>query len=218
MEAERKIRVAVIDDHAVVRMGLKLALDSMDDIEVVGEFGDGLGAAKFVNDLRPDVVLLDIRMPGKDGVTALDEILTLTPDARVVMLTTSGTEEDVYRSIKRGAFGYVMKDRDPKDIISAVRRVAEGGRYIPDEIEAIYREHGLTPQLTPRELETLTLLAEGHSNRSIAKLLGISEDGVKIHLKHIYDKFDVNDRVAALSVALRKGIVRDLTPSCIAGK
>jgi DNA-binding NarL/FixJ family response regulator len=208
MEAERKTRVAVIDDHAVVRMGLKLALDSMDDIEVVGEFGDGLGAAKFVNDLRPDVVLLDIRMPGKDGVAALDEILTLLPDAKVVMLTTSNAAEDVYRSISRGARGYVMKDRDPMDIVAAVRRVATGGRFIPDDIEEIFCTQRMMPRLTPRELETLTLLASGNSNRRIAQMLGITEDGVKLHLKHIYEKLDVKDRVGALAVAIRKGLVK----------
>ena len=203
-----KIRVVVIDDHAVVRMGLKLALDSMDDIEVVGEHSDGLAAAKFVNETKPDVVLLDIRMPGKDGVTALDEILTLRPDARVVMLTTSNTAEDVYRSISRGARGYVMKDRDPGDIVAAVRRVANGGRFIPDDIEEIFCNQRMMPRLTPRELETLQLLASGNSNRRIAQMLGISEDGVKLHLKHIYEKLEAKDRVGALAIAMRKGIVR----------
>ena len=167
-----KIRVAVVDDHAVVRMGLKFALATLDDIEFAGEHGDGEDAAKFVRELKPDVTLLDIRMPKKDGIEALEEILDANPEAKVVMLTTSSTEEDIYRSLKLGAKGYVLKDRDPQNIVDAIRLVAAGDSYIPDEVRELYEIRSKEPELTPRENETLQLLVSGKCNREIAAALG----------------------------------------------
>ena len=131
------IRVAVIDDHAVVRMGLKYALSVFKDIQFAGEHPDGEGAAAFVEKTGPDVVLLDIRMPGKDGVAALKEILAARPDRKVIMPTTAGTEEDVYQSLTIGAKGYVMKDSAPGNIVDAIRAVAEGRTYVPEEIRKL---------------------------------------------------------------------------------
>mgnify|MGYP003291899379 CR=1 FL=1 len=202
-----KIKVAVVDDHAVVRMGLKYALALFKDMVFVGEHSDGEGAVEFVRKTSPDVTLLDIRMPGKDGVTALGEIRKALPEAKVIMLTTSGTEEDVYRSLNLGARGYVLKDRDPQLIVDAIRKVAAGGKYVPDEVKAVYDSRSQAPELTPREHETLTLLAQGLSNREIALRLGVSEDGAKIHLKHVYDKLEAKDRVDAIAIALRRGLV-----------
>ena len=202
-----KIRVAVIDDHAVVRMGLKFALATLQDIEFAGEHGDGEDAAKFVRELKPDVTLLDIRMPKKDGIEALEEILDDDPEAKVVMLTTSSTEEDIYRSLKLGAKGYVLKDRDPQNIVDAIRLVAAGDSYIPDEVRELYEIRSKEPELTPRENETLQLLVSGKCNREIAAALGVSEDGAKIHLKHIFAKLGVKDRTGAIATALRRGRV-----------
>lgn len=207
----KKIRVAIIDDHAVVRMGLKYALALIKDFEFAGEHSDGVGAVPFIRSVQPDVILLDIRMPGRDGIGTLDDILTVCPEAKVIMLTTSGTEEDIYRSIKRGARGYVMKDRDPKDIISAVRTVAAGGRFIPDDIGETYQARLMIPDLTTREKEILTLLAHGGTNKDIARKLFVSDESVKLHLKHIFDKLEAKDRVSAVAIALRKGIVASAT-------
>lgn len=201
------IRVAVIDDHAVVRMGLKYALSVFKDIQFAGEHPDGEGAAAFVAKTNPDIVLLDIRMPGKDGVAALKEILAARPDQKVVMLTTVGTEEDVYQSLTAGAKGYVMKDSAPNNIVDAIRAVAEGGTFIPKEIRDLYTARKESPELTPRELEALTLLSQGLSNREIAAKLGISEDGAKIHLKHVNEKLGAKDRVDAVAIGLKKGIL-----------
>lgn len=203
----KTIRVAVIDDHAVVRMGLKYALMVFKDIQFVGEHSDGEGAAQFVSEVSPDVVLLDIRMPKRDGVSALGDILAAKPAQKVVMLTTVGTEEAVYRSLTLGAKGYVLKDSRPQDIVDAIRTVADGGEWVPKDIRDLYntRLHG--PELTPRELEALTLLSQGLSNREIATRLGVSEDGAKIHLKHINEKLGAKDRVDAVAIAIRKGII-----------
>ena len=206
--AVKKIKVALVDDHAVVRMGLRYALSLFKDIELVGELEDGEGAAALVKSTGADVTLLDIRMPGKDGIAALGEILAADPAAKVVMLTTSSMEEDVYAALNAGAKGYVLKDRNPENIVKAVRAVAEGGTFIPDDIKAIYKARSEEPELTSAEREAVELLVQGLSNKAIAERLGISEDVVKVRLKHAYEKLGVGDRAGAISVAVRRGIAR----------
>ena len=203
----KKIRIAVVDDHAVVRMGLKYALSVFKDLEFAGEFSDGEGALGFVEKTKPDVLLMDIRMPGKGGVEALREIIAAHPQQKVVMLTTVGTEEDVYQALNAGAKGYVMKDSAPGNIVDAIRAVAEGRTYVPEEIRKLYEARSHAPELTPRELETLQLLAQGLSNREIAARLGVSENGAKVHLKHVNEKLDAKDRVDAVAIGLRKGLL-----------
>ena len=145
----KKIRVAVIDDHSVVRLGLKFAVRMFKDMEFAGEHPRGEGAAEFVDAAKPDVTLLDIRMPGKDGIEALRDILAAHPDAKVVMLTTSGTDEDIYRSLELGAKGYVMKDGDSGEIMKAIRAVADGGRFIPEDVRVIYDRRAAAPISEP---------------------------------------------------------------------
>lgn len=204
----KKIKVLLVDDHAVVRMGLKYALSLFKDIELAGELSDGERAAELMKSSGADVVLLDIRMPGKDGLAALGEMLAADPSAKVVMLTTSSMEEDVYAALNAGAKGYVLKDRNPENIVKAIRAVAEGGTFIPDDIKAIYKARSEEPELTPTEREAVGLLVQGLSNKAIAEKVGISEDGVKVRLKHAYEKLGVNDRAGAISVAIRRGIAR----------
>ena len=202
------MKVLLVDDHAVVRMGLKYALSLFKDIELAGELSDGERAAELMKSSGADVALLDIRMPGKDGLAALGEMLAADPSAKVVMLTTSSMEEDVYAALNAGAKGYVLKDRNPENIVKAVRTVAEGGTFIPDDIKAIYKARSEEPELTPTEREAVGLLVQGLSNKAIAEKVGISEDGVKVRLKHAYEKLGVNDRAGAISVAIRRGIAR----------
>lgn len=204
----KKIKVLLVDDHAVVRMGLKYALSLFKDIELAGELSDGERAAELMKSSGADVALLDIRMPGKDGLAALGEMLAADPSAKVVMLTTSSMEEDVYAALNAGAKGYVLKDRNPENIVKAVRTVADGGTFIPDDIKAIYKARSEEPELTPTEREAVGLLVQGLSNKAIAEKVGISEDGVKVRLKHAYEKLGVNDRAGAISVAIRRGIAR----------
>ena len=200
-------RVAVIDDHAVVRMGLKYAISLESDLEFAGELTDGEGAARFVADVKPDVVLLDIRMPKIDGIAALESILAAKPSAKVVMLTTSEADDDVYKAIKLGAKGYVIKDRDAGSILKAVREVASGGTYFPEEVMALFRERAMTPDLTPREMDVLRLMAEGLSNQEIGEKLSISAESAKVHLKHIFGKLGVTKRVECALVAQRRGFL-----------
>ena len=187
----KKIKVLIVDDHAVVRMGLKYALSLFVDIELAGELADGEGAAELMKRSGADVVLLDIRMPGKDGIATLGEMLAADSSAKVVMLTTSSMEEDVYAALNAGAKGYVLKDRNPENIV-----------------KAIYKARSEEPELTPAEREAVALLVQGFNNKAMAAKLGISEDGVKVRLKHAYEKLDVSDRAGAIAVAIKRGIAR----------
>lgn len=201
-------KVFIVDDHAVVRMGLKATLPLEGDVEIVGEAVSGDGAAQAVITAKPDVTLLDIRLPGKDGLDVLAELMNANPDAKVIMLTTSEADNHVYEALKRGARGYVVKDRDADEILTAVRMVANGAKYIPDTVRALYRERQTMPDLTAREQETLEMMAAGRRNGEIAEKFGISVDGVKMHVKHILEKFNVADRTAAVAEALRRGFIK----------
>lgn len=201
-------KVFIVDDHAVVRMGLKATLPLEGDVKIVGEAVSGDGAAQAVITAKPDVTLLDIRLPGKDGLDVLAELMNANPDAKVIMLTTSEADNHVYEALKRGARGYVVKDRDADEILTAVRMVASGAKYIPDTVRALYRERQTMPDLTAREQETLEMMAAGRRNGEIAEKFGISVDGVKMHVKHILEKFNVADRTAAVAEALRRGFIK----------
>ena len=203
------IKVAVIDDHAVVRMGLKYVLGvSKDDFDFVGEWPGGDGAVEFVKKVDPDVVLLDIRMPDRDGISVLGDILAARPKQKVIMLTTSDADNDVYQALSLGAKGYLLKDRDAAEITSALNRVMQGGKYVPEQVMELFRKRQMTPGLTPRENEVLTHLRDGLTNEAIAERLGVSKDMVKLHLKNIFSKLDVSDRVSAVREAYTRGFLK----------
>ena len=202
------IKVAIIDDHVVVRAGLKYVLASDPDMSFVGEFGGGSGAAEFVSSLQPDVTLLDVRMPDLNGVDALKEILTANPKARVVMLTTSDVEEDVYRSIEEGALGYVQKEAPVEEILGAIRSAMKGDVYMSEDIRRIYETRKGAKGLSPRETEVLNAVADGLNNRQIGERLGISENSVKMHLKRIFYKLGADDRTEAVNLALKRGFIQ----------
>lgn len=204
----KKIRVSVIDDHAIVRLGLKCAIQAYKDFVFAGEHSDGAGAAAFVAETQSDVTLLDIRMPHVDGIAALKEILAADPAAKVVMLTTVGTEEAVCQALRLGAKGYVIKDGKTEGIIEAIRTVVDGGEYLPDDVAQLYTEGQAREALTARETEALQLLAEGKNNETIAEIMGVSRDGVKNHFRHISEKLGTHDRVETLARALKLGLVR----------
>lgn len=201
------IRVAVIDDHAVVRMGLKYSISLDDELELAGELSGGAGAGDFVLKTKPDVILLDVRMPNVNGIAALGDILSKVPDAKVVMLTTSEADEDVFQAMTLGARGYLIKDENGDDIFKAVRKVASGGTWIPLQIREIYNARKMRVAITDREREVLTLLVKGFQNEEIGRRLGISFDTVKQHVKHIFEKLDVSTRVEATTEAIRTGLV-----------
>lgn len=202
------IKVAVIDDHAVVRMGIKYTLELEGDMEFVGECSSGAEAEAFVASVRPDVTLLDVRMPGTDGITALRSIIAAMPDAKVMMLSTSDGDEDIYQSMKAGAKGYIMKDKGWEEIARGIRAVAAGGIFLPDDVRELYRMRELTPDPSPREMEVMQYLVDGCTNEEIAEKMGITRDGVKMHMKHILDKLDARDRTEVVAQALLRGFVK----------
>ncbi len=200
-------RVAIIDDHVVVRAGLKYLIEAEPDLSFAGEFGGGLGAAEFVASVKPDVTLLDVRMPDKGGIETLREILAKDPKARVVMLTTSDTEEDVYRAIEDGALGYVMKESSVETIVAAIHAALAGEVFMTDEVRRIYETRKGAKGLSPRETEVLKLAAQGLGNREIGARLGISENSVKMHLKRSFFKLGASDRAEAVSLASKRGFL-----------
>ena len=205
------IRVAIIDDHYVVRVGLKTIIEMDDELELVGEAASGEGAAAFILTTKPDVLLLDIRMPGKDGIETLESIMTVKPSQKVVMLTTSDADDEVYRALNLGARGYLLKDRDSDAICKAIKAVHAGGKFIPEAVKEIFRRRQMMADLTPREREVLELVADGLTNDDVAKRLGISYESVKVHMKHLLFKFDVHDRTELVSLAMRGGFVKDVS-------
>ncbi|MBR0198011.1 MAG: response regulator transcription factor [Kiritimatiellae bacterium] len=202
------IRVAIIDDHAIVRMGLKYAIGRDGELDFVGELANGDGAIDFVREVKPDVLLLDVYMPGSNGVTVLGELMHEFPDLKVLMLTTSSSFLDVYHSLKKGARGYLMKDRDSDDLYNAIKIVAKGDKYIPQSVkELLAMKTGSVGTLTRRELDVLEMMAHGSDNESIAYELDMTMSGVKQHIRHIFAKLEVTDRISAVLKAVDLGIV-----------
>lgn len=204
------IKVVVIDDHAVVRMGLKYVLGvKKQDFEFAGEWPGGEGAVEFVERTNPDVVLLDIHMPDRNGLAVLRELRAKRPAQKVIMLTTSDADNDVYESLNLGAKGYLLKDRDATEITKALTTVMNGGKYVPEAVRELFRKRQMTPDLTARELEVLRLLPTGMTNDAIAERLGVGKDAIKNHLRNIFVKLDVNDRVSAAREAVTRGFLKE---------
>ncbi|MBV8616320.1 MAG: response regulator transcription factor [Acetobacteraceae bacterium] len=203
------IRVGIVDDHPVVRDGLAAILGLQPDIKVVGEAETGREACALFDRQRPDVLLLDLKMPGMDGLEVVQTLCAAHPEARIVILTTYGGDEDIFRSLKAGAKGYLLKDAPRQQILEAIRTVHAGGRYLPAAIVSKVAEHALRPELTGREREVLQGMARGASNKEIGVALSISEGTVKTHVKAILAKLDAVSRTEAVTIATRRGIIRD---------
>ncbi|MBA2366635.1 MAG: response regulator transcription factor [Actinobacteria bacterium] len=205
------IRVLVVDDHPVVRTGVQGMLASHADFEVVGEASDGEDAVGKVEVLNPDVVLMDLRMPGIDGVEATKRILARHPGVQVLVLTTYDTDEDIVRAVEAGAVGYLLKDSPREELFRGVHAAAQGEPLLAAAVASRLMGRMRTPpgqSLSPRELEVLMLVADGRPNKDIARSLYISETTVKTHVAHIFTKLGVDDRTAAVTVALDRGIIR----------
>jgi DNA-binding NarL/FixJ family response regulator len=211
------VRVVVVDDQELFRRGLTMLLGVEPDIEVVGEAGDGNSAIELVLETVPDVVLLDVRMPKRSGLEACMRIKEQVPSTRIIMLTVSDEEGDLYEAVKNGASGYLLKDSSIDEVAQAVRVVAEGQSLISpsmaakliDEFKEISRsdrEPGV-PRLTDRELEVLRLVAKGLNNREVAKQLFISENTVKNHVRNILDKLQLHSRMEAVMYAVREKLL-----------
>lgn len=207
MKKESKIRILVADDHFVVRMGLIALVNTEPDMQVVGEAVDGSQAVDLFERCRPDLVLMDLRMPVKDGIVATTEIRSKNPNARVLMLTTFDGDTDIHRALQAGAQGYVLKNATGDKLIPALRAVAAGQRWIPKEIATRLASRNLFEELTPREVQVLKQMAKGLANKEIGDQLNITEYTVKDHLKNILGKLRVADRTEAVTVALHRGII-----------
>ncbi len=205
------VRVLISDDHPVVRAGLRGMLSGEPDFEVVGEAQNGKEAVALTGDLRPDVVLMDLRMPEMDGVMAIGRIKEENPEVQMLVLTTYESDADIIRAVEVGATGFLLKDAPREELFAAIRAAAEGKSPLSPAVAArlMRRMRGPAEEaLSAREIEVLELVARGTSNKEIAKQLWVSETTVKSHMLHIFDKLGVTDRTAAVTAALKRGIIR----------
>lgn len=209
------IRILIVDDHPIVREGLAAVLDAQTDMEVAGEAGDGDEAVRLFQQVEPDIVLMDLAMPGTDGVEAIRQIRSIDTSAKVVVLTAYDTDDRIFQAVQAGARGYLLKGAPRDEIFRAIREVNNGGSLLEPAVAGkllsrvgdILRGEGIE-QLTPRELDILTLMARGLRNKEIASQLFITERTVKFHANAIYRKLDVSSRTEAVSKALRHGLVK----------
>lgn len=202
------IRILIADDHFVVRMGLAALVETESDLQVVGEAADGIQVVELYKKLAPDLVLMDVRMPRSDGIAATRDIREQFPNARILILTTYDGDDDIHKALSAGASGYLLKNSTRESLIPAIRAVAAGQRWIPQEVANRLASRKMFEELTPRELEVLKQLAKGLANKEIANVLGISEHTVKGYLKTILGKLHVADRTEAVTTALQRGIIR----------
>jgi DNA-binding NarL/FixJ family response regulator len=201
------IRILVADDHYVVRMGLIAMVNLEPDMEVIAEATDGYQAAALFKKFSPDLALLDVRMPVRDGIEAAIEIRQLNHEARILMLTAHDGDEDIHKAMEAGASGYVLKDSTDEKLLPAIRAVAAGQRWVPEEVAKRLASRRLFEDLTSRELLVLNEVVKGLANKQIADVLNISENTVKWHLKNILAKLCVADRAEAVAVAIQRGII-----------
>jgi two-component system NarL family response regulator len=205
---EHKIRVILADDHPVVRDGLAAIVNQQPDMEVVAEAGDGEQAIALYEKHLPDVMVLDLRMPKFDGVTVVQQVMEKHAKARLLIMTTFDGDEDIFRSLSQGAKGYILKDAPRQEILSAIRAVSVDRPYTSSTIAAKALQRMSKPSLTQRELSVLQQIAEGRSNKDIARRLSITEGTAKTHVKSILEKLDAISRTEAVAVAHKRGLIR----------
>ena len=207
MQNSKAIRILVVDDHFMVRMGLSASLNVEPDLEVVAEAGNGEAALELYRKHHPDLVVMDLRLPGMSGVDCTAAITREFPAARILILSTHSSEEEIYRAMQAGACGYVLKSIVREELLRAVREVHHGGRYLDRVAASHLAERKAHRPLSSREVEVLQLVAKGFGNKEIATALNIAEVTVKLHVSHMLEKLEVNDRTQAATLALQRGII-----------
>ena len=203
MKSSKPIRILVVDDHFMVRMGLSASLNVEPDMEVVAEAGNGKIALEAYRKHRPNLVMMDLRLPGMSGIDCTVAIVHEFPDACILMLSTHSGEEEIYRAMQAGARGYIVKSIIREELLRAIREVHQGGRYLDPVVASLLTDRSLTS----RELEVLRMVAKGLGNKEIAGELNIAEVTVKLHVSHVLEKLNVKDRTQAATVALQRGII-----------
>lgn len=204
----KQIKILIVDDHAILRMGLASLLETQKDLEIVGDASSGPIALKKYPRLRPDVVIMDLAMPGMDGVETTKQLLRLDSTAKVLILTTFGTSDGITQALSAGAKGAVMKNVDFAELVTAIHKINDGKNYLTAEIQRILEDDPPVPQLSPRQRQILNALVRGFTNPDIAKQLGISLNMVKEHINALYAKLGAGSRAEAIAIALRKQLLK----------
>jgi DNA-binding NarL/FixJ family response regulator len=208
MSENSRIRILSVDDHPLMHEGIAALINNQPDMSLVAEASNGSEALSKFEEHRPDITLMDLRLPDMSGIDAMAAILKKSPMARVLILTMSAGDVEIKRALKAGAYGYMLKTMPPRELLEVIRKVHKGKKHIPAEIAANLAAHLSDESLTEREIEVLQLVGGGNRNRDIADQLFISEETVKVHIKHIMDKLGASDRTQAVSIGIRRGIIQ----------
>jgi DNA-binding NarL/FixJ family response regulator len=208
MNDQPRIRVFSVDDHPLLREGIAAIINNQQDMQMIAQAANGKDAIQEFKKHQPDVTLMDLRLPDMNGIDAMIAIRAEFPEARIILLTTFEGDVEIKRALEAGARGYLLKSMPPKELVEAIRHVHSGKKRVPPQLAAQLAEHMSDEALTAREIEVLGQIAGGNRNRDIADQLFISEETVKVHIKHIMEKLGASDRTQAVAIGIRRGIIQ----------